>query len=65
MIESINALLEAARRAEASRFFISRYVLRDDLQDAGLLANSGIELADFRPSAPLARIDPRRQRRGR
>jgi nicotinamidase-related amidase len=58
MIESINALLEAAHPAMLPVLH-SRYVLRDDLKDAGLLADSGMELADFCSSALLARLDPR------
>ena len=58
MIEAINVLLAAARAAGAPVVH-SRYVLDDDLADAGLLAGAGFDLAPFARSAALAAIDPR------
>jgi maleamate amidohydrolase len=57
-IEAINALLAVARPAQVPVVH-SRYVLRDDLCDAGLLAGRGLDLDPFRRSAPLSAIDPR------
>lgn len=58
MIDAINRLLVAARASDVPVVH-SRYVLRDDLRDAGLLAGQGMDLAPFRRSDPLAAIDPR------
>jgi maleamate amidohydrolase len=58
MIDAINVLLDRARRV-GMPVVHSRYVLRDDLRDAGLLAGSGLDLAPFARSAALAAIDPR------
>ena len=58
MIAAINELLEAARRAGVPVVH-SRYVLRDDLRDAGLLAGQDLDLGAFRRSAPEAAVDPR------
>ena len=58
MIAAINALLAHARGAGVPVVH-SRYVLRDDLSDAGLLAGFGFDLAPFASSAAAAAIDPR------
>jgi hypothetical protein len=58
MIEAINTLLDVARGA-GHPVVHSRYVLRDDLRDAGLLATRGLDLRPFRRSDPLAALDPR------
>ncbi len=58
MIAAINALLVPARAAGLPVVH-SRYVLRDDLGDAGLLAGWGMDLAPFARGAAAAAIDPR------
>jgi ureidoacrylate peracid hydrolase len=58
MIDAINGLLDRARGADLPVVH-SRYVLRPDLQDAGLLASFGLDLAPFAADAALAAIDPR------
>ena len=58
MIDAINALLAHARSAGVPVVH-SRYVLRDDLRDAGLLAGAGLDLEPFARTAALAVIDPR------
>ena len=58
MIDAINALLAHARSTGVPVVH-SRYVLRDDLRDAGLLAGAGLDLEPFARTAALAGIDPR------
>jgi nicotinamidase-related amidase len=60
MIDAINVLLRHARAAGVPVVH-SRYVLDDDLRDAGLLAGMGLDLTPFARSAALAAIDPRVQ----
>jgi nicotinamidase-related amidase len=58
MIAAINVLLAHARTFGVPVVH-SRYVLRDDLRDAGLLASSGFDLAPFARGAAVAGIDAR------
>lgn len=58
MIDGINALLGHARSAGVPVVH-SRYVLRDDLRDAGLLTGTGLDLEPFARTAALAGIDSR------
>jgi maleamate amidohydrolase len=58
MIDAINALTAHAR-TRGLTVIHSRYVLRDDLRDAGLIATMGFDVAPLRTSGDDARIDAR------